>query len=379
MKLSTFTHTPKQRWSVETFPKLDSKQTLVMLFAAPEYGYDTSAIEELAAAYPTSSLIGCSTAGEIAGAHPYDASMVVAVLQFERSRFAIASAEIGAGTDCTGIAQLLAQSLNTEGLHGMFVLSDGLRINGSELVDGLNAALSPNVVVTGGFAGDGNRFGRTWVLRNGQPASGVVTAVGFYGDSLCITHGARGGWESFGTQRLITRSCANVLYELDGKPALTLYKNYLGERASGLPANGSLLPLALRHDMSDELHLVRTILAVDDTSKSITFSGNIPQGYLAQLMTTNCDRLLNGAWLAADQAKKIPPTSGPVLALAVSYLGRRLVLGERAEEETEITLNNLPHGTQQIGFYSYGAISPFASGTCGLHSHAMTLTTISEG
>ena len=66
------------------------------------------------------------------------------------------------------------------------------------------------------------------------------------------------------------------------------------------------------------------------------------------------------------------------LAIAISCVGRRLVLGERTEEETEATLDVLPDGTQQIGFYSYGEISPLSSGRCDLHNQTMTLTTISE-
>jgi len=168
------------------------------------------------------------------------------------------------------------------------------------------------------------------------------------------------------------------LYELDGKPALDLYKEYLGERASGLPATGLLFPLSIRQDSSDSRQLVRTILAVDEENQSMTFAGDIPKDCLAQLMRANFDRLVNGASIAADQAKNNTAPDGPTLAVAISCVGRRLVLGERTEEETEITLEHLPAGTKQIGFYSYGEISPYAAGACDLHNQTMTLTTFSE-
>ena len=78
--------------------------------------------------------------------------------------------------------------------------------------------------------------------------------------------------------------------------------------------------------------------------------------------------------LASDQI----PESSPTLSVAISCVGRRLVLGERTDEELEATLEVLPKGTRQIGFYSYGEISPYASGYCDLHNQTMTLTTISE-
>jgi hypothetical protein len=247
-------------------------------------------------------------------------------------------------------------------------------------VRGLNAILPSSVVVTGGLAGDGDRFERTWVIRDGIPHSGFVSAIGFYGERLRIGYGSKGGWDIFGPERLVTRAERSILYELDGKPALELYKKYLGDRAAGLPATALLFPLALRADSSDEKRIVRTILAVDETTQSMTFAGDIPQGYLAQLMKANFDRLVDGAAGAAlmvrEHQQEAP--ADPVLAIAISCVGRRLVLGEHTEDELEATLDGLPEGTQQIGFYSYGEIAPYGTGHCDLHNQTMTLTTISE-
>jgi hypothetical protein len=379
MHLSTFSFTSESGWSVGEFPDLDSEQTLVIAFGAPEYMDNPAPLAELAQAYPRSQLIGCSTAGEIAGAYVNDASLSVAVVRFESSRLGVVSAQIREAADSRVAGEQLAQQLNKDGLVGVFVLSDGLHVNGSELVKGLNSVLPPEVVVTGGLAADGDRFQRTWVLRGGRPETGVIIATGFYGSSLRMGHGSRGGWDSFGPERRVTRSQGNILYELDGKPALELYKEYLGDRAAGLPATGLLFPLSIRQDAEDSRQLVRTILAVDEDSQSMTFAGDIPKGYLAQLMRANFDRLVGGASIAAEQANaKAKAAAGPVLAVAISCVGRRLVLGERIEEETEITLDNLPAGAKQVGFYSYGEISPYASGACDLHNQTMTLTTLTE-
>jgi hypothetical protein len=189
---------------------------------------------------------------------------------------------------------------------------------------------------------------------------------------------AIGGWDRFGPERRVTKSKGNVLFELDGRPALQLYKEYLGDRASGLPATGLLFPLALRAKQTESKSLVRTILAVNETEQSLTFAGDIPEGALAQLMKANFDRLVQGALEAASSTRLSDDDSTATLAVAISCVGRRLVLGERTEEETEATLDVLPKGTQQIGFYSYGEISPYTSGSCDLHNQTMTLTTLSE-
>ena len=323
-------------------------------------------------------ICGCSTSGEIEGTQIYDESLVAAVLRFSGTTIRQAAAKV---TDAKGsyeAGKCLAQQLEDPFLRGVLIFSDGLMVNGSELVRGMNAVLPESVTVTGGLAGDGDRFQRTWVIIEGQPQSGFVTAVGLYGQAVKIGHGSKGGWDMFGPERRVTKSDGNVLYELDGRPALELYKEYLGDRASGLPATGLYFPLALRSQQADEEYLVRTILAVNEDQQSMTFAGDIPQGHMVQLMRANFDRLVTGASQAASLTATTSPGTGDVLSLAISCVGRRLVLGERTEEEIEAAFDVLPPGTRQIGFYSYGEISPHASGKCELHNQTMTLTTISE-
>lgn len=382
MELVLVRHDLTSGWSQDALPGLDSPSTLVLVFGAPEYLEDPAALDELVAAYPQGQVIGCSTAGEIFGTKIYDRSLACAVVRFDRARIAAASLPIAAASDSEATGRALAEALAGDDLRGVFVLSDGLGVNGTELARGLASALPPAVVVTGGLAGDGDRFARTWVLHGGRPRSGVVAAVGLYGDHVRVGHGSRGGWDPFGPRRQVTRSAGNVLYELDGRPALQLYKEYLGDRAEGLPATGLLFPLALSTG-DDERPIVRTILAVDEAESSLTFAGDIPTGARAQLMKANFDRLIEGAEEAGEGARAtlglggVTP-AGDVLALAISCVGRRLVLAGRTEEEIEATREVLPEGAAQLGFYSYGELSPNVSGPCELHNQTMTLTTLCE-
>jgi hypothetical protein len=383
MKLHTFSLTSGSTGIPEPGHALDSAQTLVLLFGAANL-LGSPALVDLVGlvtdTYPHSHIVGCSTSGEIFADKILDDSLVVGVAQFEKSTARVATAPICTETSFTA-GQTLGAALLAPNLRAVLVFSDGLQVNGSELVRGLNAALPESVVVTGGLAGDGDRFARTWVIKDRQMQAGFVTATGIYGDALRIGHGCKGGWDAFGVERTVTRSKANVLFELDGKPALSLYKEYLGDRASGLPATGLLFPLALRDPANAEKRLVRTILAIDEASQSLTFAGDIPEGFYAQLMCANFDRLIQGAGeagLTAAHTTDAALNGESTLAIAISCVGRRLVLGEHSEEEIEATLSVLPPGTQQIGFYSYGEISPYASGHCDLHNQSMTLTTIAE-
>ena len=360
--------------------ELDSEATLVLVFGAPALAERPGPLIDLARGFPRSKVLGCSTAGEILGTKVSEDGVVVAVARFEGTRLATAAAPVRAAEESLAAGEAIGRQLVGDGLRGVHVLSDGLAVNGSALVRGLTSVLPAGVVVTGGLAGDGDRFARTWVLHAGAPASGMVTAIGLYGDAVQIGHGSAGGWDPFGPQRLVTRSAGNILYELDGKPALELYKQYLGERAEGLPATGLLFPLALSRTPvaapGDDRRVVRTILGVDEAAQSLTFAGDILTGAYAQLMKAQLDRLIEGAEQAARQARQ--GDAGDALAIAISCVGRRLVLRERTEEEVEAIHDALPAGTQVVGFYSYGELSPIASGSCDLHNQTMTLTTIRE-
>lgn len=366
-------------WSAP-FPNLDSPRTVVMVFGGAGFVDEPGPLEQVHDAFPTSVVIGCSTAGEISGEQLFDDSLVVAVLAFEHTDVAHAAAPVADAAGSRQAGESLARQLDAADLRAVFVLSDGLHVNGSALAAGINSVLAPDVVVTGGLAGDGDRFERTWVLHQGKPAAGWTTAVGFYGDRVRYGHGSRGGWDIFGPERSVTRSEGNVLYELDGIPALELYKTYLGERAAELPGSALLFPLSLRADGSDPNSFVRTVLAVEDEDRSMTFAGDVPQGFRAQLMRANFDRLVDGAGRAAEMgAPDTPsPDASAVAVIAISCVGRRLVLGERTEDEIEATLEAVGPAATQFGFYSYGELSPLTEGTCDLHNQTMTVTTIAE-
>ena len=361
-------------WS-GAFPALDSNHTLVVAFAAPAFADRPEIVDELIHAYPTSIVTGCSTAGEIFQGQVIDDSITVAAIRFATTRVRRAYARLTSMTDSRAAGIAIADELAAADLRAVIVLSEGVAVNGSELARGINSRLPADVAVTGGLAADGSRFARTWVLAEGRAQSNVVVAVGLYGPDLRVTHGSRGGWDAFGPERLITSSTGNVLHALDGRPALALYKEYLGERAAELPSSALLFPLALR-SVADGTVVVRTVLSVDEATQSMTFAGDLPTGHYARLMRANFDRLVLGAQGAGAAAAVAH--AGPILALAISCVGRRLVLRERTEEETEATLESFPPGTTQVGFYSYGELSPHAAGRCDLHNQTMTLTALSE-
>jgi hypothetical protein len=328
--------------------------------------------------YPQAHVLGCSTSGNICDTVVSDESVVVTAIHFDATELKGEKVRIDEVDSSYHAGAHLAQALDKEGLVHVFILSDGLKINGSELVNGLADQLPPHISVTGGLAGDGSRFSRTLVMWDSPAEEGVIVAVGLYSSRLKVGYASLGGWDSFGPERVITRSRGNVLYEMDGKSALALYKEYLGEHAAGLPATGLLFPLSVRHDRTDSA-VVRTILSIDENEQSMTFAGDVPVGSHAQLMKANFDRLIDGAAGAAQASCIASANSSPDMAILISCVGRKLVLGQRIEEEVETARKIMGSRTVLTGFYSYGEISPFTpSAKCELHNQTMTITTLSE-
>lgn len=375
----TLSWTPRTGWSAP-FPACDSPQTLVLVFgtdACLDAGSDcAAAARELRAAFPRAAVTGCSTAGEILANRVSDHGLSVAIAPFSSTRLAVAETRVGGLGDSRAAGLRLGAGLPHEGLRAVLVFAPGLGLSGSQLVDGLADALPPGVVVTGGLAGDGNRFVVTWAWGDAGPDADTASVVGLYGEHLDVTHASRGGWLDFGPERLVTRSSGNIVYELDGRPALDLYKHYLGEHAAGLPSAALLFPLSVRL-APGEAPVVRTILAVDEAEQALIFAGDVPTGVTGRLMRTRKELLIESAAGAGEALEPCGP--GPGLALLVSCVGRRLVLGERTEEEVEAVQETLPPGVSLVGFFSYGEIAPSSVGARpNLHNQSVTLTLLRE-
>ncbi|WP_035383683.1 FIST N-terminal domain-containing protein [Ferriphaselus sp. R-1] len=350
-----------------------AEANVVFVFADHPFFQTEACYAQLRDRFPSAHIVGCSSSGSVLGTEISDGDVVATAVKLERGRVELVVSDFPAGGDVRAVGATLIAQLKADDLRHAFVISDGLQVNGSELAKGLNSA---SVAVTGGLAGDGTRFGATWVMADAPATQGRIAALGLYGD-LRVRSGCFAGWQEFGAERVVTKSVGNVVYEIDGEPALTLYKKYLGDQAAGLPGSGLRFPLSVQESKADRA-LIRTLLAVDEAAQSLTFAGDVPQGYLCKLMRTNLDSLIDNAGMAAEAAQADQADATGV-CLVVSCVGRRLVLGQLTEDELEIVRETLGENTAITGFYSYGELAPFSDILqCQLHNQTMTLTTLYE-
>ena len=369
---------PDSGWNPPLASKVAQTAQIVFLFGSFEIVSSPEWLGHVRRTFPQAHIVGCTTGGEIHGVRVSDDTAVVTAVYLRKSSIQTTLVRVEGEEASYRAGKQLIEQLDPVGLRHVFIVSDGLLVNGSDLLAGVNEALPTGVSASGGFAGDGHRFERAWVWCDTAPAQSTAVAIGFYGADLRIGLSSTGGWGPFGPDRLVTRAHKNVLYEVDGRPVLALFKEYLGEYASQLPSVGLLYPLELR-DPKGETRYLRSLLGIDEAEQSIKFAGNIREGWLSRFMVGDIEDLISGTPAAARQSWPVAGLIPPELSLIVSCAGRRAVLKQRVEEEVDGVREVFGTSTALAGFYSYGEIAAGGFRTaCELHNETMSITSLSE-
>lgn len=358
-----------------------NRPDLLLIFGAVSFFSGPALMDSLKRVASGIAVAGCSTAGEIAVDRVYDNTCIVTAIKFDQTTIQLASTQITGMVDSTGAGERLGVQLPREGLTAVLLFGTGVAINGSALVSGLQSGLPDGVTISGGLAADAGAFKQTWTLGPVGCADDQIVAIGLYGKQIKLGYGTYAGWEPFGPARKVTKCVENVLYELDGERALDIYKSYLGDYAKDLPGSGLLFPFEMLGETQEKSGIFRTILGVNEEDGSLTLAGDIDaKGYL-KLMHSTTEKLIEGAETAAESAAKAKDgKDGDGLAILVSCIGRKLVMGDRVDEEVEAVSELMGRHTTVTGFYSNGEIAGSTYfGDCRLHNQTMTITWMSEG
>lgn len=354
-----------------------SHADLVIIFGCRKLIEDNTIFDQIRKMYPTAYLMGCSTAGEIQEDFITEDLLNLTAVWFEKAYVKCGSIDISNDNSYFDVGKTLASSIEQNELKHIFILTDGVNMNGSKLLEGMKSVIGTEIPITGGLSGDGNDFFKTAVIANHYAKDRLIVYAAFYGD-IKTGCSAYGGWDTFGIERIVTKSQDNILYELDSKPALDIYKKYLGDKASELPASGLRFPMSFRYKDSKE-SIVRSMLDIDEETNSMIFRADIPQGSLCKLMKSNTYNLIDAAKIAVERSQKMLASQNAELAIIISCVGRKVVLKQRTEEEIESIRDLLGKKSIITGYYSYGEIGPAKEKSeCEMHNQTMTVTLFSE-
>lgn len=159
---------------------------MAMLFGDTDELIVSKIPQKLKNLLPNCKIVGCSTGTNICNDKMQNQGISGIAFGFNSSKVEIAEAEITQAANSFDTGAKLGAQLKKDDLVGVFVLSDGLNVNGSDIVGGLLSVLGGRVKVSGGLAGDGARFGKTIIINDGIAKENSVVAIGFYGKKLCF-------------------------------------------------------------------------------------------------------------------------------------------------------------------------------------------------
>jgi hypothetical protein len=379
MRIEQARWTASDGWEPKTgFGGLGASAQLVLVFGGAKAFFAGKCLDKLKATYPNAHICGCSSARELQGRKVSRGSIAATALAFEHARVAVKRVSIKTRDQSHNAGLELAAALDAPDLRQLIVVSDYITVDGSDLIRGINAGIPSNVGVGGGIAADDNLSDCSLVWCDGEPQSDSVAGIGFYGERLQTGVAAVGGWDPFGPDRLITRSKDNVLYEFDGRSALAVYREYLGEYMASAESGDAFWALQLCVGDKHE-RVVRGVLSVNEEDHSIVFAGDIPEGAYARMMIGNRDHLIDGAHDAAVCSLESLGAAKPEFALVVSCKGRALTLKQRVEEELDEVADVLGADVPLSGFYSHGEIAPSISGgKAELHNQTIAVICFAE-
>jgi len=290
----------------------------------------------LASSFPSATLIGSSTDGEICNDEVTTQKSVLCVTLFEETELKVAYAHKEESFE-TGRA-MARELLPKEDLKLIISFADGIACNGEEYLRGI-ASILPDVKIAGGLAGDNGVLKQTTIMANGKLYHKGAVAVALYSKTLQVSKLYSFGWRRIGLPHKVTSSKKNRVYTIDGMRAVDFYKKYLGEDiAEYLPAVGIEFPLVMQ---KDEVLVARAVLEKHEDG-SLSFAGNIAEGEEVYIGVGSKEEIV---------ANPIKTEEMVVESFFIySCMARRRFLPELVYKEIEPFASTAP----TAGFFTYG-------------------------
>lgn len=357
--------------------KLGQPPDACWLFCAPKEGLQ-DLLKGVKEAAGTDNIVGCTTAGEMSAEGYCKGSAVLGGMASDQIDFTIAYIEnLSHNFELAG--KQLADRLSST-VQYVQLFTDGISGNGCAILRGITSVLGEAVPIAGGTAGDNGEFRHTWQFAGDKLLTDAAVAIGFTGDFHLGT-GVKSGWSPIGLAKKVTRASGNILYELNGEPALQVYERFLGKHAENLPAVGVEYPLGLVGRCLDENHkdyyLLRATMSVDRQAGSIQFAGEIPEDALVHFTCGDSNSILAATAEAARLANLEMGNVPPAMIFFYSCMARKIVLGQRTQEELVRVREEIGNDVPVLGFYTYGEYSRLSCNQPSLlHNETATISVI---
>ena len=345
---------------------------------------DRNAICSLLSEYKID-VIGATSSTEFIDGHQDEGSIVILLLDLNRSFYTILFKNIGEN-NLNESATQLAQAALQKFKNPSFILlttsltEDGKMVDGEAIIRSMEKELGNEFNLFGGMAGDDMTFTGTHVFTNNQSTGYGMAALVLDGDKVDLHGMAISGWKPIGVTKTVTKSEGNTIFTIDNQPALDLYMRYLGSNVKDNDDQlvffenlGNQYPFQIEREGREPL--MCNPIGFDKENKALICESNIQQGATFRFSTPPDFDIMETIVNEATELKNKHHTDADAL-LIFSCAGRLAALGPLAQQENE--------GLAQVwdspmaGFYSYGEYGRGVNGKHEFHSTTNSWVALKE-
>lgn len=352
------------------------KPTLCIAYTDSLFPYQAAA--EILGEYNIQ-LLGTTTAGEISDDKVYKDSFSGLLLDIQQEYYDVFFEKFEEGEEAEASERIAHRAKEKFTNPGVLVYASGVGTNGDAVVNGLKDNLSEGAGIFGALSGDSFRYTNISVFTVGREEQSGVGAVIFDCDKVRMSGDSFSGWDGLGKTHTITKSERNIIYEIDGVPALELFESYFGD-LDYVKQEGSdnifLIPgiYPLKVDGNSKEYM-RSVLLYDDENKSLILAGEVETGHTFRFCPTpDFDAVKS----TVNHFKKVADRVGEVDCVIInSCAGRNVAFGPMFDREIKhiYEIWNVPTS----GILALGEIGNFPGGdTCGFHNVTCNLLTLTE-
>ncbi len=290
---------------------------------------------------------------------------------------------IGAGQAGDSLGEKLLNGFTGSHRNLGIILSDGMIKEESVFIQGIQERLGSSFPLIGGSASDNLSFSKTYTYFNQEITNDSACGI-ILGGKMSFGWGTKHGWKPLGKPRQVTRSQANIVYEIDGEPAAKIYQDYLAvdieQLKNGLRRISIFYPIGIRLSGEKE-YLLRNVHSINEEG-ALAFQGNVPQDSQIRLMIGTKESCLAAAAEALEEVKSRVSGKKINFALIFDSVSRYILMGRNAKDELEVIKNSLGQDTPFFGLYTLGEQAPLGAdnyfGRTYFHNQTITVLGIGE-
>jgi hypothetical protein len=329
--------------------------------------------------------VGATSCREFTEGNQSEAAIAILLLEIHKDCYAVFLEDIAERTITEAATHLSNAALQKFSKPSLILLStsltqNGIMLDGEALIRGIEKTIGTDVNLFGGMAGDDMSFTGTYVFSNKQSTDYGFTAIAFNEEKIQMYGVALSGWKSIGVSRTITKSKNNLLYEIDGKPALEMYLRFLGEDVDAIQDqakffNGVGIHYPLQIERKDREPMMCNPMDYNKEENALILESVVEEGSRFKFSTPPDFDIVEAVVAKAKEIRSQHDVDADAI-LIFSCASRLSALGPMAQQEND--------GLAEIwrapmaGFYTYGEYGRAINGKHEFHSTTCSWVALKE-